>query len=749
MTLNKRIKRVLLENKAPYIGSVILIIFSSFSFTLMRQFALNFERLHHEFITGYVQEDATFRTDKAIENLPELELAANATIEKGRTLEYRLSEEKSLRIFSLNEKINMPGIIEGKKISRTGEMLMDKTFADVNNYHTGDQLTIFDRTFTIVGLMSLPNYIYTLQSVTDMMPNPDFGVAVISKEDFIMLGNGISFYSVKFNPGEQSSKTGFVRFRELLQAQGIQILEWTDIEDNKRANIVAAEVDILHMVSKSVPIGILLLASLMVGNVVRRLIKRETAEIGALYALGYKRNEILRHYLTIPLLIAVTGGITGTILGMFPVRSMVIFMTTSFPMPLTGIQFDPFRLIIGLLLPLIFLMCSGYLVIRKILKHSPVELMGGRQEEQKVNFLERWLRLEKFNFAAKFRIREQLRSLSRIAFLITGIIVATILLQWGFSMKTSVDFLLSDPMDIFNFEYEYKFDNLRQETLPEGAIPFSASLFVAEPGDKRDFYVTGVKPDSTLLTLVDESGAALSTDRIIIMKPLATLLNIEQEGDTATFIRKLDGKVFLLKVDGIADSYAGKFIFMPLEDYNNKFGFPEGSYNGAFSNVLLDIPENESFSLTSLEDKYAGVEEIWAPVKSLIGLIATIAFIIGVIVIYVVTSLVIEENTKTISLMKIFGYRKREVNALILNSSMIFVVVGYVIGIPLTMAAIDVLIRSMERSVGMMLPATRIGLPYILIGFVVVMLSYELSKLLCRKKVNAVSMNVVLKPGIE
>ena len=83
MVINKRIKRVLLENKAQYIESIMLIIFSCFAFTLMTQFAMNFERLANEFENGYAQEDATFTTAKKIGNLPELESAANAVIEEG------------------------------------------------------------------------------------------------------------------------------------------------------------------------------------------------------------------------------------------------------------------------------------------------------------------------------------------------------------------------------------------------------------------------------------------------------------------------------------------------------------------------------------------------------------------------------------------------------------------------------------------------------------------------------------------
>jgi len=86
---------------------------------------------------------------------------------------------------------------------------------------------------------------------------------------------------------------------------------------------------------------------------------------------------------------------------------------------------------------------------------------------------------------------------------------------------------------------------------------------------------------------------------------------------------------------------------------------------------------------------------------------------------------------------------------LILNSSTIVVIIGYIIGIPLILRALGVLTQSLENSIGLTLPPMRIDLPYILIGFMVVMLSYELSKRLCRKKVNAVSMSEVLKSGME
>ena len=749
MVINNRIKRVFLENKAQYIGSIVLIILSCFSFTLMTHFAANYNRLNSELADRYIQEDAAFTTDERIENLPELESAANAVMEEGRTFDYNLPGEKKLRVFSENERVNLPAVTGGKGLSKSGDILIHPLFAAANDFELGDKIELFDKAFTVVGLVDLPNYIYPLQSETDMMPPPSFGIAVISKEDFAALDEGSSFYAVKFNQPGPNPRAQSAEFRELLENQGIGVIQWTDIKDNKRVSFVNAEGEILELVSKGVPTAIMLLAGIMVANVIWRLINRESAVTGALYALGYRRKEIYRHYLIYPLLIALIGGVIGTILGILPVRSMLEFMLNYIHMPLTGIHLSPVLMVLSLLLPVILLTGISSFVIGRELRHSPVELMRGKKEKNKVNFLERVLNLERFRFSTKFKIREQLRSLSRIGFLLVGIAVATMLVLWGFTLRSGMDTLLTTSLTgTYDYVYEYTFKSLRTEPAPAGAEPFSAALFEPQGDEETEFYVTGITPNTDTLTLKDESGSPLNTNQVIITKPLAQRLEV-QPGDTVNLVRKADWREFTVKIDAVADTYAGKFVFMPLVDYNKTFGLPEESYNGAFSNLPLNIPENVSYSVVTMEEKVAAFEEAIKPVKSMVGFLSVIAFFVGMIVIYVVTSLIVEENRNTISLMKVFGYRKKEVNSLVLNSSTVVIVIGYIIGIPLTTSAVGVLAQSMEKSVGLALPPMGIDPLYLAAGFAIVLLSYELSRLLCRKKVNKVSMSEALKAGME
>ena len=751
MVINKRIKRVMLENKAQYIGSILLILLSCLLFTGMTLTGANMERILNEFQNEYVQEDASFTADKSIENLQELESSADAAIEEGRVLDYTLSEGKTLRIFSKADRINLPAIIEGKELSGSGDMLLNPLFADANNYKIGDMITVLDKQFTVAGLMALPNYIYPIHSESDLMYSPQsFGIAVVSKDDFNALGEGTSFYSVKYNHADQNPRTQAFAFRALLRDKGIGIEQWTSIEDNKRVTSVTLKLEAINSMSKVMPIAILLLTSILIGNMVGRLIKRESPIIGALYALGYKRKELYRHYLRFPFAIAIIGGITGTVLGLFTIYPMVsVLITIAFSMPLTGIDLSPVLVITSLALPVLFLGCGGWLAIRKELKHSPAELMKGSKEQGKENLLERVLKLERLRFATKFKIREQLRSLSRLAFLLIGCAMATMLLLYGFTIKSSLDYLLTNSMTgTLRFQYEYKFNSLHNEQPPADAEPFSASLFLPEGNEGRDFYVCGIMPDSSMLSLVDLSGAPLSTNQeVIITKPLADKLKIKK-GDTVNIVRKTDERMFSLKIDNIADSYVGKYIFMPIAAYNEMFGMPQGSYLGLWSTEQLNIPQDQLYSIKSIDESIAAVKESSGAIQTLITMYSVMAFIIGMIVIYLVTSMIIEENKSSISLLKIFGYRKKEVNSLILNSSTIFVVIGYMIGVPLLLASIGGLLQSLDKSVGLALPV-KLDPLYIAIGFIVLIATYEFAKWVCRKKIARIPMNEALKAGTE
>lgn len=747
MIINKKIKRTMLESKSQYLGSLVLIIISCLLFTMFNLLSYNLENLTSSFKKNYMQEDANFITNKKLINIPEIESKFNMKIEEVSSFDYPLSKDKTLRVFSENTKINIPAIIRGKTLSGN-DILIDPSYAKANNLKIGDDIQLYDKTFKISGFMSLPNYIYPLKEESDILTDSrSFGIAIITKADFTSLNRGNDSYSIKFNDSKNDIENKISKFKDYLKRENISILNWVNASANLRIAFLSTKLSGINQISSSMPLAILLLTCMLTSIVIWRLLKMESVIIGTLYALGYKKKQITHHYLRYPLSISLTGGILGTILGVLALKPMINFMIAYFNMPVGSISFSIKYIAISIVLPIVFLGATGYFVITKALKNSPLELMRGSRKNTNVSFIERNLKLDKFKFSTKFKIREQLRSISRSIFLLLGVVFATMLLLLGFASKSSLDYLMKDGFEqAFKYKYHYVFNAIQRGT-PVNGEAFSESLFTLKSNDKISLAVYGISPNSQYITLEDKSGIKLSTDKVIITKPLADKLNVKQQ-DSITIVNKFDFSEYSITIDSIAKSYVGNYIYMPLPKFNNTFKYPSNSYMGLWSKDKLNIPKNQLLTTLTVDDMKHALDSMTKPIQSTVGSIAFMSFIIGLIVIYVVTSMIIEENKETISLMKVLGYRKKEVYSLILNSSSFIVILGYILGIPLLLASLSSMFKSLTKDMSISFPV-KINFSYLLIGFAVIYLTYELSKALSKRKINKVSMNEVLKSGLE
>ncbi|WP_291550196.1 ABC transporter permease [Clostridium sp. HMP27] len=737
------------ENKLRYLGVLILILLGSYTFIVSMEISQNLGTLVTTFTEGHNQEDLSFRTDKPIGNVAELEKEAKAIIEESKSFDAELSDTLTLRLLSKTEKLNIPAVIEVRELLGQEEILLDPAFAKANHYAVGSKIEAAGKTFTVVGFVSLPHYIYPLKNVNDIMVSPNnFGVGVTHRDVLEGIDNFTTIYSVRFNDREQSLNKQAVEFREMLHAEGITESDWVDTLNNKRARTAWASITGLKTMSVPLPTAMFFLCCLIIGIMIWRMIRHDSVIIGTLYAQGYRRRELIYHYMAVPLLLALAGGLMGSLLALPSVAPSVMAMISYYNVPVIDIKLSVFNVLIGIITPILFLGISSYLVIRSQLKHSPAELMKGSEQKNKVNALERVLKLERFSFRTKFKLREQLRSISRLLFLLLGVTSASVMMLLGFTIMSSMDYTFKNSTTgTYKFEYEYAFKKLQYGKVPEGAEVFAAGRFYPENNEGVEFYATGVESDSSTLTLKDKKGNPLSNNQTNITKPLADRLGIK-EGDNVSFINKQDGKSYVFHIDAVADSYAGQFIFIPINEFNSKLRLPENSYMGLWSTKKLDIPDEQLSGTKSLKEAANAMDELLGPMVSMVVAMTIIACAVGFIIIYLVISLIIEENKNTISLFKIFGYKRREIRSMVLNSSTFVILTGFIISIPVMTASMNAIYSYLGSMINLVLP-TIISPLYVVICFTAIMLIYQLSKLMCAKKVNAVSMSEALKVGTE
>ena len=747
MVLNKRVFRMLKGNLLRYIGVLMLIILGSYSFIVAAGLSQNLANLVTTFTDEHMQEDLSFSSDRAISNREELQGEFNVILEEYLSFDADLSDTITLRILSETERVNIPAVTEGEMLSGSGEILLDPAFAKANDYSVGSQIEVEDKAFTVVGLMSLPHYIYPLKNVNDVLNSSnEFGVGVVNREEFSDINNAASIYSVRFIDRTQSLNRQAIQLREHLRAEGITVSDWIDNMNNKRTRMVWASITGMQAMSIPLPAAMFLLSCIIIGIMFWRMIRQESVIIGTLYAQGYRRRELTRHYMAIPLLLAFAGGIIGSLLALPSIEPMVMAMISYYNVPVPSIELSFLNVFIGILTPLLFLGISSYLVMRSELKRSPAALMKGDKQKTKVNFLERSFKLERFKFSTKFKLREQFRSISRLIFLFLGVTIASVLMLFGFTIMNSFNHVF-DTSDAYQFEYEYAFRDLQFGEVPEGAEAFNAGKFYPKNNEEMEFYISGIEPYSTLTILKDNNRNIIHNNQTNITKPLADRLGIKA-GDTVTFINKEDGRPYNFHIDAVADSYVEQFIYVPIDEFNQKLGFPENSYMGLFSTIKLDIPDKELSGMKSMSEMPDAMDEFFGQMISMVSLITIVSSIVALIILYLVTSLIIEENRKTISLFRVFGYRRNEIKSMILNSSTFVIVAGFIIAIPIMAASMGAMYGYIGNMINLVLP-TIISPLYVAVCFVVIMLTYQLSKLLCSKRVNEVSMNEALKGGSE
>lgn len=746
MSLLKKVIRSMLEHKARYIGSMLLLTISSMMFVMTNNTSINLERTFLAFSEQNVLSDAEFSADSEIDISTIGENFA-AKVELGGTADCEVNPGQTLRVFSMMNTVNIPAVQEGK-LPGASEIMLDRVFAETNGYNIGDTITLANKDFTVSGYSLLPNFIYVVQSKEVMMNDPNtFGVGVVEQADFTALPNQNQVYAIRFNERDKI-QTQETAVKNELRSQGIRITSWQSTDKKINVSYVPMEVSVLSTVSAAVPLVMLALTCVLLGMLMWRMIKSESVLIGTFYAQGYRKQELRRHYLMFPLLVSVIGAAVGSILGIFLTDVMFNFMATAFPMPVHETIYNNWLIIFAVLLPIIVLCGVTWVIIGRILKTPPAILMKGGESKSKANFIEKNLRLDRLNFNRKFQIREQARSLSRSFFLLFGVVVATMLILYGFTMKSSVDYMLNEGVkEMYNLNYEYVFKSGKTGEPPAGTEQFGAAYVSLVNDDDVSFYITGVLPGTERIRLKDLSGQTLKPEQNTITAPMAQKLDVSV-GDALTVFDTENGKEHSFIIEQVADTYAGDFLFMPLDRFNAEFGLPADAYIGIWSDEPMTFSRGEIQTTKSIDAIVAGFDSLINQMGPMIYGLISAAFIVGLIIIYIATGLVVDESRASISLMKVFGYRKKEINKLILNSNTVIVVLGYLLGVPALLGTVDIFYQSLTESLQLVLPV-KLNVWYMLLGLIVVMVTYEFAKLMCRKKVARIPMNEALKAGAE
>ena len=511
------------------------------------------------------------------------------------------------------------------------------------------------------------------------------------------------------------------------------------VAKDKNPRIAAAANDVIINKEAGLLAGviILILLTYVISVFVVHAIEEESAVIGTLYALGVKRRELLRHYLTLPVIVTLLGGLIGTVLGYSPLGVPVQTADNYayFSLPDFETVYKPYLLIYGVVVPPLVAAGVNWLVIRRKLNAPALRLIRRERRQRAV----RHIRLGKLDFVSRFRIRQLLRELRSVAAVWFGLLVTLTLMFIGVNAYVMCDHIRQDNPRDTKYEYMYLL-KYPEKTAPEGGTEAYAVTLKREVlGYDLDVTVLGLTPDNPYFDV--ETRRSMS--HVTITSAMAQKYGLAP-GDQVILSDEDEERDYAFTVDAVTAYSPAFYVFMDIDSMRELFDAPKDYYNVVFSDRALDIPAGRLYSVTDRAAVAKAGDVFVALMMPMVWSMVGCTSLILAVVLYLMMKVTVDRSSYGIALFKIFGYRRGEIRRLYLSGTFWLIAVGAAVGIPLAKKIMDSLYPYLVSNVncGMDL---RYSWPLYAAIYIGVLLIYVITERLLVGRVDRISPNEVLK----
>lgn len=470
---------------------------------------------------------------------------------------------------------------------------------------------------------------------------------------------------------------------EIFDSDAGNLLAFIKAKDNVRIQAASGDQELYRSVGTIAGCIILVLISYVLSVFVVHSIDRESSVIGALYALGVKKKDLMKHYVTLPTIIAAVSGIIGTAIAYSNagVRVQMQDCYNYYSLPNLDVIVMPYLIIYGIIVPPVICWAVTSLVINKRLSHQVLMLIKNEQRVSKGKDI----KLKNMKFMRLFKLRQILRERRTAFTVVFGMFVSLLIAVMSLEIFVYCDNVrIQYPEDTkYQYMYTYKYPS---ENPPQGGYEAYAKTL------KKEIY--GYNFDVTLLGITEDNpffdtDLADSPSQVTISSSISYKYGL-QVGDVITLKDEENDKFYAFEISDITQYAPGFMVFMPYDKALELFGEQDDYYNVVFADHELDIEPGRLYSTTTKADveKAAGI--FVNQMKSMILTLGGVSALIFAIVLYLMMKVMIDRSAFSIALIKIFGYRQKELKKMYLDGNFYVVAIGALISVPLTKLIMDV-----------------------------------------------------------
>ena len=688
-----------------------------------------------------------------------------------------ITEDKiSMKIlpYIKDKKINKPFLLEGRYPENEKEITILKGFAKKNNIKLNDEYKIGEENYKVVGFAYASDYIYPLITMSvPIFDEAKNNVIIMNKEDYDKIG-GITdnTYAIRYT---NDVKRKF-KFEMTNNEEGTTL----SIKDDPTTALLENEQDKVHAgvntVLRIARIGglqlefasnrlfakyflylLLTISVIIISIITKKRIEDEKLQIGVLKSLGYSKYTIALSYLCYPIIGSIIGGTLGFLIGSGLNTLIAKLYTGYFNVPIEGNIIYISYLKDSILIPLILLSILCYLIAIIMLRKKPLKLLK-EGSNLKVNLFSKLVNLltKLLPFKQRFKYSLASRSIGKLLIVTVtsfGAGMLIVLTLMGINLfKSAID----ESFKGMNYDYIVYMNNYYPNNNTDDTYLLQTDAKLKKANNEEldeDITLSGIDNDASNITLLNDENKdlkqLLKENEVIVSVNMKEKYNLKENDEV---IVNLNDKNITYKIVGFNNDYFSYTIYQERNYLSKELGFNDKVYNIIYSkdkkySNLSTLSEDESskinyvMSLTDLKDNLLTQMDRY---NTTIYIIIIFASIMAFAIILVISNIVVEENKKTISLMKVMGYSERETSNIVLNIYTPFVIVAYLLSIPAMTNLLKWIVSQLVEDTNVTIPIT-LPLKEAMIGLIGLLIAYYVALTIAKKSLNKIPLAIALK----
>lgn len=596
--------------------------------------------------------------------------------------------DSTLRIFKKRTDINLECLMDGEFPSSDSEIAIDRMYADNNSLKVGDKLTLHGKEYRICGLVALSDYSALFSSPSDMMfDSIKFGVAIVTADTFGTYPEDKLHYVYSWKYAERPADNTEAKklsedFLEKLSEEAPKYMnavtgyipEYTNQAIIFTGDDIKGDTVFVQMFLYIIVVIIAFIFAITTSNT----IAKEAGVIGTLRATGYTKWEIVRHYLTLPMLVVFAGAVVGNILGYTVLKDYAASAYYgSYSLPTYVTLWNPQAFINTTVIPIIIVFIIDLLMLTRKLSLSPLQFIRhdlSRRKKKKAFRLNTRIGIMK-----RFRLRVLFQNMPNYIMMIIGALLGNVLVMFGLVLGPVLDNYQQEITSNLLADHQYLL-KAQVETENKDAEKFSATTLKTIEGSLKSEEITvyGIAKNSKYVDL------PLGDNEVYISNAYSEKHGIKA-GDEITLSEQFGSKEYKFRVGGIYYYPSTLTVFMDKDAFNEKFDCDKDYFTGYFSkSEISDIDDIYIATEITVDDLTKVSRQLTRSMGNMMNIFVFFGVIMYVLIIYLLSKIIIEKNAQSISMTKILGYRNSEINGIYIATTAIVTAVTLLVTIPLS-----------------------------------------------------------------